>query len=266
MSGETDDAGTMTSRTPPLVTAPQKRLKRSDALAARIRDLISQNGLSPGDRIPQKWLEDEENRASKGTVREAMKSLETQGLIKSRTGPGGGAFVTALSGDQAIGLLNNLFLFNKPDIGDIFALRKLLEPELVLSLAGKLDEKGIATLQATIRLYDNEPQTAQDAFHQTIAELDFHAVLASLAGNQILGFVCVFLQSLLRDLTDINAARDQPFAAVPETGLPYQVRLVRLLKAGDGAAAQALMRRHLEDSERFLLGHASIRGRAPEGA
>ena len=101
------------------VVAPVRQQKRSDRIAARIRDLIVARGLKPGDRIPQDWLAEQELKASKGTVREAMKALETQGLIKSRTGPGGGAFVTALSGEQAMGLLGNLFLFNQPAISHI---------------------------------------------------------------------------------------------------------------------------------------------------
>jgi DNA-binding FadR family transcriptional regulator len=246
----------------PLVVTPPRRQKRSDALAARIRDLISQQGLSPGDRIPQDWLADEAMRASKGTVREAMKALETQGLIKTRTGPGGGAFVTALSGDQAISLLSNLFLFNQPGIAEIYALRKLLEPELAASLAGRLDDEAVARLQATMRLYENEPANAEEEFRQRIAELDFHSVLASLAGNELLGFVCVFLQTLLRDLTECRAIYAEPNPSLRETGLTYQIRLIRLLKAGDADGARRLMRDHMDEAERYMLDRARIRGRA----
>lgn len=252
----------MTSGNAPLVAAPSKRLKRSDALAARIRDLISLRGLSPGDRIPQEWLADEEMKASKGTVREAMKALETQGLIKTRTGPGGGAFVTALSGEQAMDLLSNLFLFNQPGIADIYALRKLLEPELAASLAGRLDEAGIAALQATIRLYENEPRTAEEEFRQRIAELDFHSVLASLADNQLLGFVCVFLHRLLRDLTECRAIYFEPNPQLRETALTYQVRLIRFLKTNDAEGARALMRDHMEEAERYMRERARTRDRA----
>jgi len=252
----------MISGNTPLVVTPPKRRKRSDMIAARIRDLISLRGLSPGDRIPQEWLAEEEMKASKGTVREAMKALETQGLIKTRTGPGGGAFVTALSGEQAMDLLSNLFLFNQPGIADIYALRKLLEPELAASLAGRLDEQGSAALQATIRLYENEPRTAEEEFRQRIAELDFHSVLASLADNQLLGFVCVFLQTLLRDLTECRAIYAEPNPQLRETALNYQVRTIRLLKAGDAEGARRLMREHMEDAERYMLERARIRSQA----
>ena len=244
-----------------LVVAPPRRQKRSDRIAAHIRDLISLRGLKPGDRIPQDWLAQEELKASKGTVREAMKSLETQGLIKTRTGPGGGAFVTALSGEQAMGLLSNLFLFHQPTIADIYALRKLLEPELVAGLAGNLDEDAYKSLQATIRLYENEPQTAEEEFAQRIAELDFHSVLAGLSENRILGFVLVFLHTLLRDMTVCRAIYSTPNPALRETALSYQVRLIRHLKAGDAEAARSLMRAHMEEAERYMLERAEMKQR-----
>lgn len=242
-----------------LVVVPAPRLKRSDRIAARIRDLISARGLKPGDRIPQDWLAEEELRASRGTVREAMKALETQGLIKSRTGPGGGAFVTALSGEQAMALLGNLFLFNQPSIADIYALRKLLEPELVAGLAGRLEDDAHERLQATIRLYESAPETAEEEFSQRIAELDFHSVLAGFSENRILGFVLVFLHRLLRDMTVCRAIYSTPNPGLRETALSYQVRLLRHLKAGDAEAARTLMREHMEEAERYMLERAEMK-------
>lgn len=251
-------------------TAPPTagRQKRSDRLAARIRELISARGLKPGDRFPQSWLSEQEMRASKGTLREAMKALETQGLIRTRSGPGGGTFVTALSGTQAVGLLRNLFLFDPPDIADIYLLRRQLEPALAAGLAGQLDDKALADLQATVRLYEPAPASAEEAFRQVIAGLDFHSLLAGFSANSLLGFVCLFLHALLRDMTTCRPGLPTPpsqpgdsWAAgswAGEVAPAYQVRLIRALTAGEGAAAEAIMRRHLEASERFMLDHARI--------
>lgn len=242
-----------------LVVAPPRRRSRSDAIAAQIRDLISLRGLKPGDRIPQAWLAPESLQASKGTVREAMKALQTQGLIKTRTGPGGGAFVTALSGEQAMDLLSNLFLFSRPSIADIYALRKLLEPELAASVAGRLDEAAVEELQATIQLYQNEPADAEEEFQQRMSELDFHSVLAGFSENRLLGFVCVFMHTLLRDMAVCRAIYVTPNPRLRETALNYQVRLIRLLKAGDAETARQVMREHMEEAERYMLERAAIR-------
>ena len=61
--------------------------------------------------------------------------------------------------------------------------------------------EAFAALQATIRLYEDEPASSEDEYRQRLAELDFHAELAGNSRNRLLGFVAVFLLSLLRDMT-----------------------------------------------------------------
>ncbi len=66
------------------------RIKRTDEIVNAIKETIMADNLIPGDRLPQEKELIERYSASKSTVREALKSLEVQGLIKTKTGPGGG--------------------------------------------------------------------------------------------------------------------------------------------------------------------------------
>ncbi|OQM74282.1 transcriptional regulator [Pseudaminobacter manganicus] len=242
------------------------RRKRSDMIADQMRDLIISRDLKPGDRLPSDWLGKLESTVAKGTMREAMKALETEGLIRRRTGPGGGAFVSALSGDQAIRLVSNLFLFRQPSIADIYALRKLLEPELAAGLAGKLDEPAYAALQAMIHLYDHEPATAEEEFAQRLAELDFHSLLAAHSENAILGFICIFLHKLLHELAVCRAIYDKPNPALREVGLRFQVPLLRFLRNNDADGARALMLGHMIEAEQYMLERAeTVRPRTVSG-
>ncbi|MEX0758126.1 MAG: GntR family transcriptional regulator, partial [Tistlia sp.] len=156
---------------PPAAPLPgARRLKRTDAIAEAVKDWIVLNALRPGDRLPQEKALMAQFKASKGTIREALKALETQGLIRSRTGPGGGAFVAEQSGEHAMALLANYFFFRQPSIRDIYALRKRLEPDLAASLAGQLGEDDFRRLEATMRLYDHPPATTGEEYQQRLAE------------------------------------------------------------------------------------------------
>ncbi len=180
---------------------PERRLKRTDDIAERIKGLIVEKTLKPGDRLPNERELIDLFHASKSTVREALKGLEAQGLIRSRTGPGGGTFVAQLSGSRAMELLGNYFFFRQPSIGDIYAVRIELEPELSASVIGHLSDEDFETLQRTMRLYERPPRDRGEEYQQRLAELDFHSVLAELCPNPILGFVCGFMHNLLRNLT-----------------------------------------------------------------
>ncbi|WP_336058158.1 FadR/GntR family transcriptional regulator [Nitratireductor sp. CH_MIT9313-5] len=238
-----------------------KRRKRPDIIADRIREQIIDNDLMPGDRIPQAWLLPETHNASRGTLREALKILEFQGLTTSKTGPGGGVFVAGVDTEQAIKMVDNLFLFHPPSIPDIYAMRKVLEPQLAASVAGRLSPEAFATLQDKIRLYEEEPKTAEAEYGQRLAELDFHIALARHAENMLLGFTCIFLVSLLRDMTACRAIYKEPNPALREAGLHYQIALLRAIRTGDSERAATIMREHMEAAERYMLERAEIRRR-----
>lgn len=241
------------------VPAVVRRRKRPDSVADQIRERIIENGLSPGDRLPPQWIEPAAWHVSRGTLREALKILESQGLTLSKTGPGGGVFVSSIEAEHAIRLLDNLFLHRQPSIADIYSIRKELEPLLAAGLAGKLTPAALSLLQAKVRLYEDEPTTAEEEYRQRLAELDFHDELARLCQNQLLGFLCRFLVSLLRDTAVCRAIYQQNNPALRETGLHYQVALLRAIKAGDADRASAIMRNHMTAAEAYMLERAEIR-------
>src|SRR5436853_1093 len=76
-----------TMDTPKSPTLAIRQLKRPDLVAQEIKRLITEKNLSPGDRLPRESELQAQFQVSKGTIREALKSLEVQGLITISTGP-----------------------------------------------------------------------------------------------------------------------------------------------------------------------------------
>ena len=251
----------------PAALKPARRRKRPDIVADAIRDRIMEAGLMPGDRVPADWISPDSLKVSRGTLREGLKVLEFQGLIASKTGPGGGVFVAAIAPENAIRMLDNLFLFEPPSIADIYAIRKLVEPELAgAAAAGGLTAEAFEALRSTIRLYEDEPATVGEEYRQRLAELDFHAELARHCPNRLLGFLAVVLLSLLRDMTVCREIYLEPNPRLRETGLNYQVRLLRAIKARDAEKARSIMHEHMIEAEKYMLERAAVRERPrPDG-
>ncbi|QQM29731.1 FadR family transcriptional regulator [Martelella lutilitoris] len=231
----------------------EKKRKRPDVIADMLRDRMIDADLKPGDRMPPEWLEEDALRASRGTVREALKILEFQGLIASKTGPGGGIFVRAVQPAEAIQTVTSLFLQAPPSIADIYALRKTLEPELAADAALHLPASAIQSLQDKIRLYEGEAETAEEEYIQRLAELDFHAELARHAQNPVLGFACGLLLNLLRDLPICRAIYEERNPGLRETGIFYQIELIKAIRARDAAKARAIMAEHMVEAEAYML-------------
>jgi len=236
----------------PAPRPPRRLHKRPVEIAERIKDLIVESRLMPGDRLPPERELMALFKASKSTVREALGALQTQGLVRTRTGPGGGIFVTALEGSRAMDLLSNYFFFRQPTIRDIYVLRRRLEPELAASLVGKLSTEDFKRLRDTVRLYDHPPGNAEEEFRQRLAELDFHSVLAELSPNPVLGFVCGFLQNLLRNLSICQRIYDRPNPELRESALHYQIRLLSALHHGDEDSARQIMFEHMCAAQAYM--------------
>lgn len=241
---------------PPAIT-PSKteaRLSRPVQVAEAIKDWVVEQGLRAGDRLPNEQELIDRFGMAKGTIREAMRVLEAQGLIKTRTGPGGGSFVHEVSSERAKALLGNYFYFQDLTIGDIYELRRTLEPQLAASLAGKLDDETLAELEANIAQYDKPASTLEEERDQHVAFLRFHALLARQSRNPLLGFLIDFMVSMLSDLTVYRRLYSPPNVELWEKGRQYQIQLVQALRKGDADAARSTMTAHMQTAQRLMEG------------
>jgi len=243
----------MTEHTDPPKLALPSRRRRKESISEQIKEMIVERRLKPGERLPAERELMEIFGASKGSVREALSALRSQGLIRTRTGPGGGVFLAEIGAERAMALLSNYFLFRTPHVVDIYAVRCKLEPELAASVAGRLTGDDFARLERTMRLYDAPPKTAEEEYQQRLAELDFHSVLAELSPNPVLGFLCGFLQKLLREMSVCRRIYDIPHPELRDTAIHYQIQLMRALKAGDADAARQIMADHMIVARDYMV-------------
>ncbi|MEQ5203145.1 FCD domain-containing protein [Providencia rettgeri] len=229
------------------------RIKRTDEIVNAIKETIMADNLIPGDRLPQEKELIEHYNASKSTVREALKSLEVQGLIKTKTGPGGGAFIDSMTESRAMSLLSNYLFTRDISIKDIYTLRKLLEPVVAVSAIDNIDNDGIQKLYDTIAIYDHEPADENERWQQRMAELDFHAVVASYSDNVLLVFICHFLQRLLKDLAVCKDIYLKPEPVDRRQGIEYQYQLIEALRRKDAEKVQSVMEAHMAYAEKAML-------------
>lgn len=136
----------------------------SDHVAGLIRKMIMDGSLKPGEKVNQVQLAEKLN-ISRGPIREALRMLQNEGIIKHETNRG--TFVTTLS---------------KQDAYEIYTLRALLEGEAAQLAIPNLQNRDFLRLeelcdelQAACDVQDLERQAKCDiAFHQTIVSASRH--------------------------------------------------------------------------------------------
>jgi len=230
------------------------RRSRPQRVAEAIKDFVVTEGLRKGDRLPGEAELMARFGMAKGTIREAMRILEAQGLVRTRTGPGGGSFVHEVSAERARALLGNYFYFRDLTLHDIYQLRRLLEPELAASLAGRLDAEQLARLDAVVATYDHPAASVEEERAQHVASLRFHQLLSEFAENELLGFLIGFMAQILSDLTIYRKLYEPPNVELWARGRAYQMQLIEALRGGDAERARQVMADHMATAASLMEG------------
>ena len=233
-------------------TRNQNRASRPLQVAEAIKNFVVSEALQPGDKLPNEAELIKRFSMAKGTIREAMRILEAQGLVKTRTGPGGGCFVHEVSENRTRALLSNYFYFKHLSITDIYQIRKKLEPELVSNLAGKLTIENIEELETIMEEYKTPPQNKEEDRTHHEASLRFHSKLAEYAKNHLLGFIIGFIAETLSEMTTNRRLFDYPNLQLWREGREFQLNLLKAIKSGDSKKASEIMTNHMSFAEKLM--------------
>ena len=125
-----------------------KKTRIHEEVVTQIHDLIREGRLKAGDQLPSERELSETFKVSRTSVREALRALETKGLIISRTGMGN--FVADLPIESLIAPLAKLLIEEKTALADIFELRKLIEPHIAALAAERATKVDIERMKSIL--------------------------------------------------------------------------------------------------------------------
>lgn len=225
-----------------------KQLKRSDLVAQEIKRLITEKNLSPGDRLPRESELQAQFQVSKGTIREALKSLEVQGLVTISTGPAGGGTIVEVPLDRTLQFMQNYLFFKEVTIDDIYTVRQTLEPELAAGAVPHLTEADFEALEHSIACCD-PTQSQEDLVSQRREDVNFHDILAAANPNPFLRFTCELINEMIRQLIVFgNRTPQTEHRRFGEANAQFHREIVQAARARDAEKVRALMQRHMQDA------------------
>jgi DNA-binding FadR family transcriptional regulator len=233
-----------------MLTSPAHSLTRrklSDLVVDQIKQWLMSAGIRPGDRLPQERDLMVRFDVSKGTVREALKALEVQGLVRMSTGPSGGASVSEVRYETAAGLLGNYFFFQDLSTEAIYETRRLLEPQMAASAVGHLTEEDLKRLELLIESCAREPEEVDERRRQRLDELEFHNVLARRCPNPLLSFQCRFINKLLADVVVFRKMYVPKQRRIAQENHAAHVALLEAYRREDLNGVYSVMTRHMQE-------------------
>lgn len=218
---------------------PRRVEKVSEDVARQIVRDVSARNLSSGDRLPAEAAMMAEYGVARGTLREALRILEVQGLIYIKPGPKGGPVV---GGDSISDFARTASLhlqFTGATMRELAQARLVIEPVMARLAAQNRDEMARDRLQGAVARAAAGELSDDDTF--AALSRDFHGTVASMSGNRVLDLFG-------RALKEMFDARIK--AAVTPTSRRAAVRqvhedIVVAIVEGDGDLAERLMRDHM---------------------
>jgi DNA-binding FadR family transcriptional regulator len=164
---------------------------------------ILEGRLRPGDRLPSERELAEQMGVSRPSIREAIRVLESGGVIEARRGPGAGLTVTAER--NAIGRVIALQAATRSiPIGDLVSVRAALE-----AMAARLAAKQGGSDELPRLIHDMRIAGPDDEFLSL--DNEFHQAIARASGNQLLPLLMEALRdAMARQMREGFARLDDP--------------------------------------------------------
>jgi GntR family transcriptional repressor for pyruvate dehydrogenase complex len=197
--------------------------------------------LKPGDRLPPERELVQMLGVSRSSVRDAIRSLELKGLLEPRQGIG-----TVVCSPDAANPLASALLEKRKMVEELLDVRKMLEPPLAGRAAQHVSPDEIADLENILVRQEANVRRGDLGIEE---DSEFHYSIALASNNSAVLKVVDVLMDLLRETRE----RSLQVEGRQEKSLAGHHRILSALKQGDAAAAEAAMRRHLQEMENIVL-------------
>jgi len=237
--------------------APIKSTRIYQEIVRQVKGMIAEGRLKSGDQLPPERDLAEKFVVSRTSVREALRALESLGLVEIR--PGEGTFVREVSVEALIEPLALVMLSQREALGELFEARRLLEPALAALAARRATPEEVHEMERILEAQAKEVAAGRTGLEQ---DAEFHAAIGAAAHNRAITRIAHAVMDLLRQ------SREESLNTPGRPGRSHDDhrRLLTAIRSRDEAAARQAMVEHLDAVEALVLGTddpgtAGVRGK-----
>lgn len=210
-------------------------------IASVLRKEINQGTLAPKDRLPAERLLATSYGVARGTVREALNQLESEGLVEVR--PGSGTYVLGRMTEDTYSIMEHA----RPL--ELIDARFALEPHICRLAVLHANQKDLDEAEKLLIIME---ASTDDPGAFAAADTQFHTYLAEITGNSLLIWMISQINSVrnqdqwahMRDIT-LNAER------ITEYNEQHRA-ILEAIRARMPEQAATLMKAHLEDARQSM--------------
>ena len=200
--------------------------------------LMIRNGtLRHGQRLASERDLSNQYKVSRSSIREAIRSLELQGLVVRKRGSG--TFVNTDGSDSILSLMATNIGMGSEGLEDIFEMRRVLEPAVASLAAQRATPVDIDLMRGIL---EDQQQQIDSGGTGSEADTAFHFAMAAATHNMALNNVFTAVEDIL------HRSRAQSFQNLgrSERSLVSHRQILEMIIQRDSLKAQQAMDHHLE--------------------
>jgi GntR family transcriptional repressor for pyruvate dehydrogenase complex len=218
--------------------------KAAMLIAQRIIRDVTRDGLKPGDLLPAEKSMLDKYQTGRGTLREALRLLEFQGVLSLKPGPRGGPVLMTPDASHLASTMVLLMQLQDVPYRVLVEARTAIEPMISSLAASRMTTEDLADLEASVKLMSDELGN-EESFLES--NRNFHGIIAWSCGNALFGYM---MESLLGIMDGTIIGMDYPERRRVAT-LTAHEEIYAALAARDQVVSEERMREHLEAFVRY---------------
>jgi GntR family transcriptional repressor for pyruvate dehydrogenase complex len=223
---------------------PVERIPTYELVLRRIEEQLISRMLRPGDRLPPERELATILGASRPAVREALRVLQAQGVVRSAVGTGAdsGTIVTAAPSGALTRLLRVHLAVASFPLSDVVEARVMFERTSALGAAKAITPALLEAIAAPLAAMD-DPDIDRARFNEL--DTEFHVAIAEAGGNRFVADLTVAVRESIR--TDILGALEEvaDWSDIRDGLRADHHAIYQALAAADGPRAADLLEAHI---------------------
>lgn len=213
----------------------------SDQVADKLRDMIYDGRMRPGDSLPSERELCDHFSVSRTVIREAVKTLTAKSLITAVPGSG---LIVGTTTIEDVAEIFDLYFRGEPSLRylDLHHVRYSLEPAICALAAERAEEEDVKALFVLCDELEN--LTEDDLVDASRNDARFHRNIAVASRNS---YYVILLDALGRSLLDTRVATFSMEPSRLSTVVAAHRKVADAIAAHDPDAAAEAMREHLSE-------------------
>jgi DNA-binding FadR family transcriptional regulator len=229
---------------------PSRQSRAFEDVVRQIQEAVLQGRLNAGDRLPAERQLREQFQVSRGTLREALRTLEQKGLVRIKTGVRGGAIVCPVDTKLVSESLDLLLRYQKIDLGELAEFREAVEGVVAAAAARRATGEDVRALRSSVRNIEAALASPDFDWDAVVREDNkFHLALARITGNRVFESVVQTIYENIHPYFERFLPRDR---RLMERNLLDLVGIVEAVARHNASRARTLVQMHVRYFNRLM--------------